>query len=119
MLCVAIFFYVFLRILGTFKHSLAATVVTVDKQKEISGFKGNLGALVIACWCANSTDSVAINWQILNIQHTSTDTFVWFARTSDTENKVALDFVQIKSADAVSCIDARKVNQVGKGVNFV
>ena len=57
-------------------HGFLISVVAVDKQQQAMGVQGNGSADVIAGGCGNSSKAVAIDRQVLDVEHAAADTFV-------------------------------------------
>ena len=63
-------------------HSLLVSVVAVDEQQHAACFQRNGSADVVAGGRGNSSQAVAINRKVLNVEHTAPDTFVWLSGRS-------------------------------------
>ena len=101
-------------------YMLFVTIISIDEDYEVRGVYGHLGALVVAGRCPHTTSLVSVNRQSLDIDHTSSDTFIWFTCLAYTQSQgVSIEFVGIKATDAISVGDTCQVHQIYQGVYLV
>ena len=86
----------------------------------MGGLAGHLGSFVVTCGCSYAALCVTIDWQAVNVDVPTSDAFVWFTFTSDSQcERVAHEFVGIEAADAVSVGDGCQIDEVNEGVALI
>ena len=72
-----------------------------------------LGPLIVGSRRPYSTHGIAIDGESRNVDHATADTLVRFTFPPHTERqRVTLELIRVKAADAVAIADARQVDEI-------
>ena len=114
-----------LEVSGAGGGALTVAIVAVDNGEEMSGPKGEFGALVVAGGGADTTQRIAVNGKSGDVQGAAADALVGLAFAPDAQGEPCgrstgcSNFVGIEAADAVAEGDGGEVDEVHKGVHAI
>ena len=105
---------------GVFGNTVPIAVVTIDEDKQTSGVEINLSAFVVTGRCADTTLSIAVDRQAMDVNHAATDTLVGFTFASDAEcQRITNELIGIKAAYAITIGNGCQVDEVDEGVDLI
>ena len=101
-------------------YVLLIAVISVDKYEQLRGAEVHLCALIVGCGCTNASHLIAVDGQARNVEGPSSDTLVRLALSANAQGeRGAHHFVGIKSAHAISKLDAGQIDQIYQRVNLI